>query len=237
MIAGVVVLHVWALHVVGQNNPTGIDPKSKHDTLPFTPYATVKDGFAMSVFLILFAVFVFYMPNALGHADNYIEANPLVTPAHIVPEWYFLPFYAILRAVPDKVMGVVAMFGAIGVLFALPWLDTSKVRSMRYRPMAKLYFIILVVVCVILGFCGAKLPDDQVIPGLETIKILESDLNSWVWLSRLTTLYYFAYFLVIMPLLGLIETPLPTPETIASPALSHPATTPAGATADAEKKG
>ncbi len=237
MIAGVVILHVWALHVVGQNNPTGIDPKSKHDTLPFTPYATVKDGFAMSVFLILFATFVFYMPNALGHADNYIEANPLVTPAHIVPEWYFLPFYAILRAVPDKVMGVVAMFGAIGVLFALPWLDTSKVRSMRYRPMAKLYFIILVVVCIILGFCGAKLPDDQVIPGLETIKILESDLNSWVWLSRLATLYYFAYFLVVMPLLGLIETPLPTPETIASPALSHPATTPAGATADAEKKG
>ncbi|WGM38054.1 cytochrome b/b6 [Caulobacter sp. NIBR1757] len=237
MIAGVVILHIWALHVVGQNNPTGIDPKSKHDTLPFTPYATVKDGFAMSLFLILFAIFVFYMPNALGHADNYIEANPLVTPAHIVPEWYFLPFYAILRAVPDKVMGVVAMFGAIGVLFALPWLDTSKVRSMRYRPMAKLYFLILVVVCVILGFCGAKLPDDQVIPGLETIKILESDLNSWVWLSRLATLYYFAYFLVIMPLLGLIETPLPTPETIASPALSHPATTPAGATADAEKKG
>ena len=237
MIAGVVILHVWALHVVGQNNPTGIDPKSKHDTLPFTPYATVKDGFAMSLFLVLFAVFVFYMPNALGHADNYIEANPLVTPAHIVPEWYFLPFYAILRAVPDKVMGVVAMFGAIGVLFALPWLDTSKVRSMRYRPMAKLYFIILVVVCIILGFCGAKLPDDQVIPGLETIKILESDLNSWVWLSRLATLYYFAYFVVIMPLLGLIETPLPTPETIASPALSPPATTPAGATADAEKKG
>jgi len=237
MIAGVVVLHIWALHVVGQNNPTGIDPKSKADTLPFTPYATVKDGFAMSVFLVLFAVFVFYMPNALGHADNYIEANPLVTPAHIVPEWYFLPFYAILRAVPDKVMGVVAMFGAIGVLFALPWLDTSKVRSMRYRPMAKLYFVVLVIVCLILGYCGAKLPDDPIIPGLVTFQILESDLNSFVWLSRIATLYYFAYFLVIMPLLGLIETPLPTPETIASPALSHPATTPAGAVADAEKKG
>jgi quinol-cytochrome oxidoreductase complex cytochrome b subunit len=237
MIAGVVVLHVWALHVVGQNNPTGIDPKSKADTLPFTPYATVKDGFAMSVFLILFAVFVFYMPNALGHADNYIEANPLVTPAHIVPEWYFLPFYAILRAIPDKVMGVFAMFGSIGVLFALPWLDTSKVRSMRYRPMAKLYFIILLVVCVVLGFCGAKLPDDQVIPGLTTFKVMESDINSFVWLSRVATLYYFAYFLVITPLLGLIETPLETPETIASPALSHPATTPAGAVADAEKKG
>jgi ubiquinol-cytochrome c reductase cytochrome b subunit len=237
MIAGVVILHVWALHVVGQNNPTGIDPKSKADTLPFTPYATVKDGFAMSVFLILFALFVFYMPNALGHADNYIEANPLVTPAHIVPEWYFLPFYAILRAVPDKVMGVVAMFGAIGVLFALPWLDTSKVRSMRYRPMAKLYFVILVVVCIILGFCGAKLPDDQVIPGLETFKVLESDLNSFVWLSRLATLYYFAYFLVVMPLLGLLETPLETPETIASPALSHPAAMPIGATSAPEQKG
>jgi len=237
MIAGVVVLHVWALHVVGQNNPTGIDPKSKADTLPFTPYATVKDGFAMALFLILFATFVFYMPNALGHADNYIEADPLVTPAHIVPEWYFLPFYAILRAVPDKVMGVVAMFGAIAVLFALPWLDTSKVRSMRYRPMAKLYFLILVVICVILGFCGAMLPDDPVIPGLTTISVMESDLNSWVWLSRLATLYYFAYFLVILPLLGLIEEPLPTPETIASPALSHPATTPAGATAAPEQKG
>ena len=109
-------------------------PKSKADTVAFTPYATVKDGFAMSVFLILFAFFVFYMPNALGHADNYVEANPLVTPSHIVPEWYFLPFYAILRAVPDKLMGVLAMFGAIACLFALPWLDTSKVRSMRYRP-------------------------------------------------------------------------------------------------------
>ncbi|MFN3856664.1 MAG: cytochrome b [Caulobacter sp.] len=237
MIAGVVVLHVWALHVVGQNNPTGIDPKSKADTLPFTPYATVKDGFAMALFLILFATFVFYMPNALGHADNYIEADPLVTPAHIVPEWYFLPFYAILRAVPDKVMGVVAMFGAIAVLFALPWLDTSKVRSMRYRPMAKLYFFILLIVCVILGFCGAMLPDDPVIPGLKTISVMESDLNSWVWLSRAATLYYFAYFLVILPLLGLIEEPLPTPETIASPALSHPATTPAGATAAPEQKG
>jgi len=237
MIAGVVVLHVWALHVVGQNNPTGVDPKSKADTLPFTPYATVKDGFAMSVFLILFATFVFYMPNALGHADNYVPANPLVTPSHIVPEWYFLPFYAILRAVPDKLMGVLAMFGAIGCLFALPWLDTSKVRSMRYRPQAKLYFVIFLIVCVILGFCGAKLPDDQVIPGLTTFKLMESDLNSWVWLSRLATLYYFAYFLVVMPVLGLTEKPLPVPETIASPALSHPATVPAEATAAPEMKG
>ncbi len=220
MIAGVVILHIWALHVVGQNNPTGVEPKSKADTVPFTPYATVKDGFAMSVFLVLFAIFVFYMPNALGHADNYVPANPLVTPSHIVPEWYFLPFYAILRAVPDKLMGVLAMFGAIACLFALPWLDTSKVKSMRYRPQAQLYFVIFLVICVILGFCGAKLPDDQVIPGLETgIKVLESDLNSWVWLSRIATLYYFAYFLVVMPVLGLTEKPRPVPETISSPVL------------------
>ncbi len=219
VIAGVVVLHVWALHVVGQNNPTGVEPKSKADTVPFTPYATVKDGFAMSVFLILFATFVFYMPNALGHADNYIAANPLVTPAHIVPEWYFLPFYAILRAVPDKLMGVLAMFGAIGCLFALPWLDTSKVKSMRYRPQAQLYFVIFVVTCWILGVCGGKLPDDHVIPHLKTFTLFDADLNSYVWLSRITTLYYFAYFLVVMPVLGLVEKPRPVPETISSPVL------------------
>ena len=237
MIAGVVVLHVWALHVTGQNNPTGVDPKSKADTLPFTPYATVKDGFGMGVFLILFAVFVFYMPNALGHADNYVPANPLVTPTHIVPEWYFLPFYAILRAVPDKLMGVLAMFGAIGCLFVLPWLDTSKVRSMRYRPMAKVCFAFFVIACIILGFCGAKLPDDQVIPGFTTFTLLDADPNSFVWLSRIATLYYFGFFLVILPVLGLIEKPLPVPETIAAPALSHPATVPAEAVAAPEKKG
>jgi quinol-cytochrome oxidoreductase complex cytochrome b subunit len=237
VIAGVVVLHVWALHVTGQNNPTGVDPKSKADVLPFTPYATVKDGFAMVLFLIMFALFVFFMPDALGHADNYIPANPLVTPAHIVPEWYFLPFYAILRAIPDKLTGVLAMFGAIACLFVLPWLDTSKVRSMRYRPMAKVYFVIFVVACVILGFCGARLPDDQVIPGLTTVKVFESDLNSFVWLSRVASLYYFVFFLVILPLLGLFEKPLPVPETIATPALSHPASAPAEAVAAPEQKG
>ena len=237
MIAGVVVLHVWALHVTGQNNPTGVDPKSKADVLPFTPYATVKDGFAMVLFLIMFAVFVFFMPDALGHADNYIPANPLVTPQHIVPEWYFLPFYAILRAIPDKLSGVLAMFGAIACLFALPWLDTSRVRSMRYRPMAKVYFVFFVVACVILGFCGARLPDDPVIHGLTTVKVFESDLNSFVWLSRVASLYYFAFFLVILPLLGLFEKPLPVPETIATPALSHPASAPAEAVAAPEQKG
>ena len=219
VICGVVGLHIWALHVVGQNNPTGVEPKSAADTVPFTPYATMKDMFAVSLFLILFATFVFYMPNALGHADNYIPANPLVTPSHIVPEWYYLPFYAILRAIPDKLGGVLAMFGSIGCFFALPWLDTSKVRSLRYRPTARMYFWIFVLTCIVLGFCGAKLPDDQLIPGLTTFKLLESDINSFVWLSRIATAYYFAYFLVILPVLGLTEKTLPVPDSIATPAL------------------
>jgi ubiquinol-cytochrome c reductase cytochrome b subunit len=237
MIAGVVGLHIWALHVPGNNNPTGINVKSQEDTVPFHPYYTVKDGFAMVLFLILFATFVFYNPNALGHADNYIPANPLVTPAHIVPEWYFLPFYAILRAVPDKLGGVLLMFGSIAVLFILPWLDTSKVRSMRYRPTAKLYFLIFVLACLILGYCGGQLPDNHPIPGLSTFKLLDADLNSFVWLSRIAALYYFAYFLVVLPVLGLTETPLPQPESISTPVLSHPANVPAGAAASPEKKG
>ena len=237
MIAGVVGLHIWALHVPGNNNPTGVNVKSKEDTVPFHPYYTVKDGFAIVVFLILFATFVFYNPNALGHADNYIPGNPLVTPAHIVPEWYFLPFYAILRAVPDKLGGVILMFGAIAVMFVLPWLDTSKVRSMRYRPTAKLYFFIFVLACMILGYCGGKLPDDHVIPGLSTFTLIDADLNSFVWLSRFAALYYFAYFLVVLPVLGLTETPLPQPESISAPVLSHPANAPAGAAASPEKRG
>ena len=237
MIAGVVGLHIWALHVPGNNNPIGVNVKSKEDTVPFHPYYTVKDGFAMGVFLLLFGYFVFWAPNALGHADNYIPANPLVTPAHIVPEWYFLPFYAILRAVPNKLGGVLAMFGAIGVLFVLPWLDTSKVRSMRYRPTAKLYFFFFVAACLVLGYCGGKLPDDQVFSGLTTFSVGGSDLNSFVWLSRVAAIYYFAYFLVVLPLLGLTETPLPVPESISTPVLSHPASTPAGAVASPEKKG
>ena len=237
MIAGVVGLHIWALHVPGNNNPLGVNVKSKEDTVPFHPYYTVKDGFAIAVFMILFALFVFYMPEALGHADNNIPANPLQTPPHIVPEWYFLPFYAILRAIPDKLMGVLAMFGAIAMLFILPWLDTSKVRSMRYRPQAKVYFMIFVVACIALGFCGARLPEDPVIPGGAGFNFIDYNINSFVWLSRLSTAYYFAYFLIITPLLGLRETPLAVPESISTPVLAHPAGVPAGAAAAPEKKG
>ncbi|MFD1190047.1 MULTISPECIES: cytochrome b [Phenylobacterium] len=237
MIAGVVVLHIWALHVPGNNNPAGVEVKSKADTVPFHPYYTVKDGFAIALFMVMFACFVFFNPNALGDAVNYVKGNPLVTPAHIVPEWYFLPFYAILRAIPDKLGGVIAMFGAIAMLFALPWLDTSKVKSMRYRPAAKLYFLIFVVACFVLGICGGQLPDNQVIPGLSTFTLIDADLNSMVWLSRVATLYYFAYFLIVMPVLGLTETPLPQPESISEPVLSHPANAPAGAAASPEKRG
>ena len=239
VILGVVVLHLWALHTAGQNNPVGLlIPKDrvKKDTLPFHPYYTVKDGVAIILFVMMFAVFVFFMPNALGHADNYIPANPLQTPAHIVPEWYLLPFYAILRAIPDKFGGVLAMFGAIGVLFILPWLDRSRVRSMRYRPTMKIFFLIFVVNAFILGWCGSQLPDAPVVPGMPSFVLFDGELNSFLWLTRLSTAYYFAFFLLIMPIVGLRETPLPMPTSISEPVLSGGAM-PAAAPAQAEKKG
>jgi ubiquinol-cytochrome c reductase cytochrome b/c1 subunit len=198
VIAGVVVLHVWALHVVGQNNPTGVEPKTEKDTVAFTPYATVKDGFGMTVFCIVFAWFVFYLPDYLGHADNYIPANPAVTPQHIVPEWYYLPFYAILRAIPNKLLGVIALFGSIGVLAFLPWLDTSRVRSANYRPMYRQFFWIFVAVCLGLGWLGSKPPE-----------------GGYTIAARLLTLYYFAHFFIVLPLLGFIEKTKPLPNSIA----------------------
>jgi ubiquinol-cytochrome c reductase cytochrome b/c1 subunit len=237
VIAGLVALHIWALHVPGNNNPTGVNVKSKSDTVPFHPYYTVKDGFAASVFVIMFAIFVFFMPTAILSPDNSIPANPIATPAHIIPEWYLLPYYAILRAVPDKVMGVFLMGAAIACIFILPWLDTSRVRSMRYRPQAKLYFFIFVVDCLVLGFCGAHEPDEQVIRGLAGFQLGDSSINSYVWLSRVAAAYYFAYFVIITPILGLREKPLPAPESISSPVLAHPAAAPTGAVASPEKKG
>jgi ubiquinol-cytochrome c reductase cytochrome b subunit len=236
MIAGVVALHIWALHVPGNNNPTGVDVKSKADTVPFHPYYTVKDGFAISAFLILFAWFVFFAPEALGHTDNQVPANPLVTPAHIVPEWYFLPFYAILRSVPQKLFGVLAMFGSIALLFVTPWLDTSKVRSMRYRPTARIFFLIFVAVTIMLGWCGGKEPDDVVIAIGKTANGDPTGF-SVVWFSRILAIYYYAYFLVVLPVLGLRETTLPVPVNISTPVLSGGAAMPVGALADAEKKG
>lgn len=196
-ILGCVVLHIWALHVTGSNNPHGIEIKSSSDSLPFHPYYTIKDLFALTVFCLLFAWFVFQVPNYLGHPDNYIEANPLSTPAHIVPEWYFLPFYAILRAIPDKLFGVIAMFGSIAVLFFVSWLDTSRVKSSKYRPIYKWFFWLLVLVVCMLGYLGSKPPE-----------------GVYVILSRIGTAYYFIHFLVIMPFLGIIEKPGRVPNSI-----------------------
>jgi len=223
MIAGVVALHIWALHHVGQNNPTGVEVKDfRKDTLPFTPYATIKDGFALVCFIAFFAWFVFYIPNYLGHADNYIEANPLVTPAHIVPEWYFLPFYAILRAIPSKLGGVLMMFGAIAVLFILPWLDTSKVRSAKYRPMFKIFFWIFVADAVILGWLGSKPAEEP-----------------YITYARIATAWYFIHFLIVIPVLGRIEKTKPLPASIAESVLgpSGGHGFPAGAAASPETKG
>tara|TARA_B100001057_G_scaffold255130_1_gene255351 strand:+ start:3671 stop:4936 length:1266 start_codon:yes stop_codon:yes gene_type:complete len=203
LILGLVVLHIWALHVPGNNNPVGIDiKKPSKDTVPFHPYIVIKDGFALLMFMIVFAFFVFYTPNILGHADNYIEANPLVTPAHIVPEWYLLPFYAILRSVPDKLLGVVAMLSAILILAALPWLDTSKIRSAVFRPLYKQFYWILVADVLILGYVGA-MPAE----GL------------YLLIARIATAYYFLHFLVILPILGFKERTTPVPLSITEPIL------------------
>jgi ubiquinol-cytochrome c reductase cytochrome b subunit len=238
IIAGVVVLHIWALHVPGNNNPTGINVKSQADTVPFHPYYTIKDAFGVGVFLILFAAFVFYNPDGMGHAENFIPANPLVTPAHIVPEWYLLPYYAMLRAVPNKLLGVLVMFSSIGLLFVLPWLDRSKVRSMRYRPTARIFLALFLLICLVLGWCGAHEPDATVIPGVGAGFVLgDYGINTDVWLSRFGAVCYFLYLLPVMFFLPLFETPLPVPESISEPVLSHPASVPAGAAAAPEKKG
>jgi quinol-cytochrome oxidoreductase complex cytochrome b subunit len=268
VIVGVVVLHILALNAFGSNNPKGIDVKGPQDVIPFHPYYTVKDMFGIGIFLMVFAGFLFFAPNYLGHPDNYIEANPLVTPPHIVPEWYFLPFYAILRAVTFKIPlylagvplmlaaafcyrkgilskninlgalvvgalltlaglagveidsklgGVLAMFGAIAVLFALPWLDTSPVRSTDYRPLYRWFFWLLAIDCVVLGYAGSQPADWGVLIDFSD-KINQHNIPD-VTITLVATAYYFAHFLIVMPLVGKIEKPLPLPESISTPVL------------------
>jgi ubiquinol-cytochrome c reductase cytochrome b subunit len=221
IIAGLVILHIWAFHTTGNNNPTGVEVRrtskedAQKDTLPFWPYFVIKDLFALAVILVVFMAVVGFMPNYLGHPDNYIPANALSTPAHIVPEWYFLPFYAILRAftadvwvvqivqffsfgiIDAKFFGVLAMFGAIAVMALAPWLDTSSVRSGRYRPMFKIWFALLVFDFILLMWVGAR-----------------PTAFPYDWISLIASTYWFAYFLVILPLLGVIEKPDTPPATI-----------------------
>ncbi len=211
VIAGVVILHIWALHINGSNNPTGIEVKRESDTIPFHPYYTAKDGFGLGVFLIVYAAFVFFMPNALGHADNYIPANPLQTPALIVPEWYFWPFYAILRSftqdilfIPAKLMGVMAMFSSILLWFILPWLDKSPVRSGHYRPLYRKFFWVLVLDVLVLGYCGGSHAEEP-----------------YLMISQIATAYYFLHFLVILPIVASLERPDPLPYSITEAVLGH----------------
>ena len=207
IIAGVVGLHIWALHVPGNNNPLGIDVKTPQDTVPFHPYYTIKDAFFLVLFVIFFASFVFFEPEFFNAPDNNIPANPLVTPAHIVPEWYLLPFYAMLRSIPDKLLGVLVMGAAIVSLAVLPWTDTSRVRSNRFRPTMKWFFWMFVVACVVLGYCGAQTVDATIF-GIPA-----------VWIARVATLYYFAFIYPIMFFVGLFETPKPLPASIAQSVL------------------
>jgi len=197
ILVGLVMLHLVALHKHGSNNPKGIDVKSDKDTIPFHPYYTIKDFFGFGIYFLIFAYFIFYEPNYLGHPDNYIPANPLVTPAHIVPEWYFLPFYAILRAVPSKLGGVILMFSAIGVLFFLPWLDKSKVRSNNYRPINAIAFWIFVADCLVLGYVGGQPAEEP-----------------YLTISRIAATYYFFHFLILIPLIARYERTLKLPEEI-----------------------
>lgn len=218
VIVGVVFLHVVALHITGSNNPLGIDPKGPQDTLPFHPYYTIKDSVGICLFLAFWAAFVFFAPNWLGDPNNFIPADPLQTPPDIVPEWYFLPFYAILRSVPNKLGGVCMMFASILVLFFLPWLDTSRVRSGRFRPIFRQVIWVWVAATVVLGVVGAHRPE-----------------GIWLPLGRLCTLYYFLHFLVILPLLGKLERPLPLPESI-SRSVTGGGPLPAGAAAKPMEK-
>ena len=204
LIVGVVILHIVALHTHGSNNPLGIDRKGPQDSIPFHPFYTIKDLFGLSFALTIFFAVVFFAPDFLGHPDNYIPADPLKTPAHIVPEWYFLPFYAILRAIPDKLGGVIAMFSAIFVLFLLPWLDTSKVRSATFRPIYKILFWIFLIDTIVLGWVGSK-PAEGI----------------YIIISRIATFYYFLHFLIVLPLLGKFERNRPLPESIGKPVLAE----------------
>ncbi len=230
VIVGLVVVHLWALHVHHSNNPLGIGAKGPQDVLPFHPYYTIKDMVGLGAFLLVLAAFVFFAPNYLGHPDNYIPADPLVTPPHIVPEWYFLPYYAILRAitfdiwfVPAKLIGVAAMFGSIAIFFLLPWLDTSPVRSATFRPYYKQVYWVFVIDVVVLGWVGAHTPDDIL------WSLGPDSAITFLHLGQFATAYYFLHLVVVMPLLGKLERPRALPESIGASVLGGGA--PAGATA------
>ncbi|MBC6496967.1 MAG: cytochrome b N-terminal domain-containing protein [Alphaproteobacteria bacterium GM7ARS4] len=191
------IIHLIALHQSKSNNPLGVEVKSEKDTLPFHPYFTAKDFAGLAVFLLIYAIIVFFFPYFFSEPENAIPANPLVTPAHIVPEWYFLPYYAILRAVPDKLLGVILMFGAVFVLFFVPWLDKNPIKSANFRPLYRQFYWIFLLNVIVLGWCGANPPQ-----------------GVYITIARLASVYYFAFFLVIMPILSRFEKGQKPPQSI-----------------------
>ncbi|MCH7692336.1 MAG: cytochrome b N-terminal domain-containing protein [Proteobacteria bacterium] len=212
VIFGLVFLHLWALHVHHSNNPLGIDTKGPQDTIPFHPYYTIKDLFGLGVFMLVFMGFVFFAPNFFVEPDNYIKANPMQTPTHIVPEWYLTPFYAILRAItfdiwfiPAKLIGVIAMFGSVLILVLVPWLDTSKVRSARYRPIYKQVYWFFIIDCIVLGWVGFNSPDAMFMGAVSFLRI-----------GQVATAYYFLHLLVVLPVLGKVERPRSPPDSISA---------------------
>jgi ubiquinol-cytochrome c reductase cytochrome b subunit len=186
IIVGAVLIHLILLHEIGSNNPLGVTLKTEN--ISFYPYLYTKDLFGFIVLLFILFFFVIYYPNSLGHPDNYIEANPMKTPLHIVPEWYFLPFYAILRSVPNKIGGVIAMFGSLLILFLIPFINSSEIRSTAFRPIFSIFYWLLVVSFIILGWIG-QMPVEYPFTEIGIIAMI----------------YYFFFFLIIIPFLGYFE--------------------------------
>lgn len=189
LLAALAVAHMIAIHVHGSNNPNGVS--SNADRYAMHPYFTFKDLVTIFLFFLILSVIVFFYPNLLGHSDNYIPANPMSTPASIVPEWYLLPFYAILRSIPNKLLGVVAMFGSLLILLILPITDLSRIRGNQFRPAMKLAFWFFVVDFIILMWIGAMHPTEP-----------------YLTIGQFATAFYFIWFLILVPFIGLIENTL-----------------------------
>lgn len=189
VLAGLIIIHLVLLHTTGSNSPTGLNPNS--DKVPFHIYFTTKDFYGFILLLIFLSLLVFYNPNLLGDPENYINANPLVTPVHIMPEWYFLFAYAILRAIPDKLGGVVALVASILVLLVIPFIHTSKLKGLTFRPLGKIFYWIFMANFIFLTWIGSKPVEEP-----------------FILLGQISSIFYFSYFLVLIPILGIIENSL-----------------------------
>ena len=190
VLAALVLMHLIALHdSAGSSNPLGVS--GNYDRIPFAPYFIFKDLITIFLFIVVLSIFVFFMPNVLGDSENYVMANPMQTPPAIVPEWYLLPFYAILRSIPNKLLGVIAMFSALLIILALPFTDLGRSRGLQFRPISKMFFFIFVANFLILGQLGAKHVE-----------------SPFIEFGQISTVLYFSHFLIIVPLVSLLENSL-----------------------------